>query len=700
MINRVILFILSNILVSALFAADSKKEIMLLHFCHGDSVSLRWIPTSEKLITKSVPYGYMVQRRKKGESSWNNISPVLKPISNKEMEIIEGYNEEIYPLREVLYKEGREEYTKENPDEKKKKHGLSDVEGKPNFEDAMLYAMTAFGADISLQVAKAGALIYVDKNVEKNTTYEYRVVFGNQANDANANVMIATVNTANKTVLPVISDFMGTFGENSVDFQWTVDKLEGYYSAFSIERSMDSIHFSPLKDRPFIHGYTKEEMANIAIYKDSLPDQDNKYYYRIKGYSPFGFYGPSSKILVGQAKFNFKMISIKIDTIIFKKKHTELTWSIDKKYMKRIKGLNVMRTRNFQKFETLNSTLLPPSTTKFKDETNVNGSNYYAIMAVGFNKDEVSELNYRYIHFGDTIPPAPPTGLKGVIDSAGVITVTWKPNTEKDIFAYRLYSSNSGRDDDYFTVKGTYLKETIYRDTVTLNTITKNKYFKVTAIDKSYNESEFSEPIKVTRPDTIAPVGAVFKFIKQAKEGDKIIVEWENSPSEDAIEMELYRQVDDTGKVRLVKKYDLTKKKQTQYKDPTTYSGESVQYFMIVRDDAGNETKTNTNRLTTLGERPGCIINLASRVVNEEKNKFVELKWEYHDSEITRYVVYRKIDEERMLPIASLKGNKLNYVDKDVVLGKKYNYIIRPVATDRMCPALYSEEIMMGGYIK
>ena len=699
--KRVILFILSNILISALFAAGSKEEIVLLHFNHGDSISLRWIPTNETLISKSLVHGYVVQRRKKGENVWNSISPELKPMSNKDMEIIESYNEEIYPLREVLYKEGRKEYAKEKhnePDEYQSK--LESVEGEESFEDAMLFAMTAFGADISLEVAKAGALIYVDKNIEKNTTYEYRVVFADQTSKANANVGIATVNTVQKTQLPVISDFMGTFGEHAVDFQWSVDKLKGYYSAFSIERSTDSIHFTPLKDRPFVHGYTKEELKDIALYKDSLPNQDDRYYYRIKGYSPFGFYGPYSKIIAGQAKFNFKEISIKIDTIIFKKKYTEIQWSVDKKYQKRIKGLQVMRTRNFKEFKALNTTLLPASTQKFKDETNINSSNYYGIMAYGYKNGEVSGVSYQYAHFGDTIPPSAPTGLKAEIDSSGVVTVKWTPNTEKDIFAYRLYSSNSGRDDDYFTVKATYLKETVYRDTLTLNTITKNKYYKVTAVDKSYNESDWSAPIKVTKPDTIAPVGVVFRQIKQEKEGDKIIVKWENTPSEDAVEMELYRQIDDTGKVVLIKKYDLSKKKQTEYKDPYSFSGEFVQYFMIVRDDAGNETKTNTNRLTTKGERPGCIKNLMTRVVNEEKKKSIELKWEYNDSNIARYVIYRKIDEDRMLPIASLQGSKVFYEDKDVVVGKKYHYIVRPVASERVCPAEYTEEIIMGGYIK
>jgi hypothetical protein len=53
-----------------------------------------------------------------------------------------------------------------------------------------------------------------------------------------------------------------------------------------------------------------------------------------------------------------------------------------------------------------------------------------------------------------------------------------------------------------------------------------------------------------------------------------------------------------------------------------------------------------------------------------------------------------------MLPIASLQGNKTYFEDKEVVVGLKYNYIIRPITSERVCPAEYSEEIIMGGYIE
>ena len=55
--KRVITFILTNLLVATLYATDSEKEIVVLHFNHGDSISLRWIPANEKLIEKSLTHG-------------------------------------------------------------------------------------------------------------------------------------------------------------------------------------------------------------------------------------------------------------------------------------------------------------------------------------------------------------------------------------------------------------------------------------------------------------------------------------------------------------------------------------------------------------------------------------------------------------------------------------------------------------------
>ena len=49
---------------------------------------------------------------------------------------------------------------------------MESVEGEPALEDQLLYIMALFSCDISIDVAKAAALYYVDKDFDKNTEYE------------------------------------------------------------------------------------------------------------------------------------------------------------------------------------------------------------------------------------------------------------------------------------------------------------------------------------------------------------------------------------------------------------------------------------------------------------------------------------------------------------------------------------------------
>ncbi len=37
------------------------------------------------------------------------------------------------------------------------------------------------------------------------------------------------------------------------------------------------------------------------------------------------------------------------------------------------------------------------------------------------------------------MPPAVPSGLKAVVDSNGVVTLTWNKNSERDLMGYKIY---------------------------------------------------------------------------------------------------------------------------------------------------------------------------------------------------------------------------------------------------------------------
>lgn len=700
--NKYIVAVVMSLCSLFSLSAASSKDITVLTFNHGDSVSLRWAPGSEVLFKKSVESGYLVQRRKRGETQWQNISEVLKPYPQSKMAVLEGLTPEAAVLREIMYPSG--DRYKEEQSSGPNGPKLESIPGEDRVEDDLLYMMALFSCDISLPAAKSAALHYVDKNVDKSATYQYRVIFAEDAKKANQNVNEVTVEMSKKTVLPSPNDLKVTFDETFSQLEWSVASHVGFYSAYNVERSLDGVHFSEVKERPFVHSYSDETFENNAIYRDSFPVEDGDIYYRFKGYSPFGFYGPVSNVVKGEPKFNFQKIPVNVDTVIVGKKTEEIRWSFDKKYENKIKGFKISRTPDYKSFYYENTELIPANKRKFVIPKKYESTQYYAVIAIS-TKDTpqktVEKQSSYYLSFrSDTIPPAVPTGLKAEVDSAGVVTITWNKNDEIDIKGYQLFVSNSNRQDDYYTLTDTVYTPNSYTYKIPLNTLTNSIYYRVNAIDMSYNRSQWSAPVKMMKPDTLPPSPVIFALPTQP--GNKVIIEWENSPSEDVDHMDLYRQIDDTGKVVLVKHYDLKKKrKYEKFEDPYEFKGEKVRYFMKVYDEAGNVSESRSGYLNAKGERPGCIGNLKLRVTNLEDKKMVTLSWEITSKvKINRYVIYKQKDDGPMLDIASVRANNCFYEDEKLAVGSTYKYIVRAISPEKTCKAIYSDPIEFAGSVK
>lgn len=682
------------------WAAD-EKDIVVLSFNHGDSVSLRWAPGSEALFQRSVKSGYLVQRREAGKASWENVSPVLRPASDDRFSVLEAINPNAVAVKEILYpsqdRSASDEAVSDDPYESK----LESVPGETGLEEALLYMMALFSCDIDKPVAQAAALLYVDTKVDKAARYQYRVIFADDENAKKVNVSVVDVDMSQKTVLPVPQDFEGDFEERFAHFQWSVSPFTGYYSAYNVERSTDGVHFEPLRSRPFVQAYTKDELSDLAVFRDTFPTEEGTFYYRMAGYSPFGFYGPYSKVVKGEPKFNFQKLPIAVDTVIVGKKSEEIRWSFEKKYEKRIKGFRISRTPDYKTFSYETTELIPASKRSYKVPRKYDRSQYYAVIAVGANDTPTKreeKQSFYYLSFrSDTIPPSAPTGLKAVMDSAGAVSVSWNANPEKDVIGYQLFISNSGDEMDYYTVTDTIYPFTSYVDTLPLNTLTNVAYYRVNAIDANYNRSKWSEAVKLVKIDTVPPAPVVFKFLQQPKEN--VVVEWENSPSADLDHMELYRQIDDTGMVRLVKAFDLKKKKlPSKYEDEQSFPGQYVQYFMSVYDEAGNVSQSHSDRMLAKGDKPGCIGNLKAVLTVTEDKKEIRLDWDVTTKDaIGRYVIYRKKDDGQMVDVALLKPTQLYYVDTKIAIGSSYRYIVRAISSDRVCPAVYSQPVYFEG---
>ncbi len=670
---------------------DTAKEydLNLIYYNHGDSVSLFWVPSGYENFRRGADKGYVLERRKKGSGEWTALF-TLKPVSNADWDMLSRRIEGAAVMQELIYmNEKKTGAVPEDDEPEPVSESYSELEdsddGDGDSEEEMMYNFSLITALTNAEIARAAALLYVDRTTQKNTVYEYRVVFAESK--TTDNLPAITVDMTQLSTLPKPADFHGDFSKKDVMFQWDVKKLSDIYASYRIERSLDGKKFTQVNEEPIIYSYSDDEFENTVVFKDVLADRKTVHYYRMSGYSPFGIYGPPSDVVKGKGTPDFD-VQITIDTIAVNEKNEAIIrWSVNPDETRLIKGFLIDKARTPEhEFQPVEKKLLPAKRREYIDKTTERTA-YYRVHAIGFNENEVA-TSFPYFAFQqDTIPPAPPAGLKGTIDSLGVVVLTWEPNREEDIYAYRVFRSNDNSTDDYISVADTFLLTPFYTDTLPLNTLTNEIFFKVAALDKNYNPSPMSEAVRLVKPDTIPPVKSLILKVHQPADDMEIV--WENSSSLDVEKIVLLRQVSDTGQVVKVMEWSKLPEKSI-YTDTGRFPGEQVRYLLQTYDYSGNMSEDISFWEKAKGSLPSCVNKL--QVTPKHDKALVELTWEQGNCAIEKVHIYRQVNNGKTLLLTTLGGAQRVFEDKKVKSGETYKYILRAVG-DRFSPAIYSDEV-------
>ena len=688
---KIILLVTLTAFCAKIYAQEETNySINLMYYNHGDAVSLLWMPSGYNNFRYGVDNGYVVERRIKGTAQWSQLTEKLLPISNSAFETLSKTVEDAAVMQELIYmNEKSTGVAPEDDDPAPTSESYQDMEldsEDGDSEEEMMFKFGLVSALTNVEIAKASAFFFTDKSVERNAQYEYRVVFANGRQAEKS--QIVAVDMSVLTVLPKPTDFHADFGKSEVLFQWSVKDLSEVYSAYRLERSLDGKKFEQVNDKPIIYSYSEDEFENTVIFKDKLVDRTTLHYYRMSGYSPFGIYGEPSDVLTGKGTPDFDM-QLRIDTIaVNEKNEADIRWSVQPaEAEKLIKGFRIDKARTFDgEYKAVTENLLSAKKRDYKDKS-TQRTNYYRIHAIGYNEGE-DIASFPYFAFQqDSIPPAPPTGLRGAIDSLGVARLYWDDNKEDDIQAYRVFASNDNTPNSYLSVSDTLLLTPFYTDTLALNTLTNAIYYKVVAVDLNYNHSEMSEAFKMMKPDTIPPVKSLIKNVS-ALDG-AMEIHWEISSSTDVAKLVLLRQIGETGDTVAVKEW--TGNLVDKYTDTYSFEGRRVRYFLQTFDESGNMSEDISFWETAKGSPPPCIKNLQA-TPNREKG-VIELMWERGDCSIEKIYIYRQVNGEKTLLLTTLSGIQRIFEDTKVKSGENYQYIIRAIAGQPL-PAVYTEEIV------
>ena len=670
---------------------QNKMEIVIHARSYADHIILRYVPTSPILFDQANRAGYIVER-----------ATFLPGVAFEKLNYLPVKGSPVMrwndaQWRRVVADEILRDSTAANlivlamayssPDsagigEDVLKAGLKSLKEHKNNAD-LRYGFALVAANRSQIAAEGLAVSAMDSDVSPGQTYVYRIHINKPT--ANPLIEMAYVKVAcgnfNPGYLRNDQALTLTEGDGMVTFSFP-ESLE--YYAFTAERSDNGgLDFKKIIKSPVLNfkprGYAgKSEFA----YRDTSLINYKIYQYRILVSTVFGDELVLSEITAMPRDKTPPPAPFLKSAIHIKPKQVELQWEITGKPADDLKGFNVKRgAQENGNYNLISKEVISKTTFSFIDDGfDPEGSNYYIVEAVD-TAGNTSHSFPAYVTLIDTIPPAIPTISSAKIDSLGKITIKVKPNTEKDFMGYQVLKANS-KEHEFSVILETF-RDTLGRttftmnDSTTLNTLTKNIYYKVVAFDTHYNQSAPSKIIELTKKDTIPPVSPLLTGF--AVNDTSVILTFANSSSEDAVRNILLRK--ESGKSKFDTIFSNGNVQVTKFIDKNIIGGRQYEYAMVAKDDGGLNSKISksiyirtilNNRLPT-PELKGFYDNTTKQVIltfvadKKVENRKLKVEILKRSDQKSVWIVYKVIDYEKDKP----------FPDETTGSQKEMNYSIR-----------------------
>ena len=635
-------------------------------------IYLRWAPSSYKVWTKLNRYGYEVIRYTIIRDKKRLIPPPEKHLGTfmpKELlqwqKMVET-NRNAAILAQALYGESFQVTSQDK---------LSAIVSMSE-EQQQRFTWGLYAADQDFDVAQMAGLAYVDKDTNKNEKYLYKIRSLVPENILSIEEGVVYLGFDDYTNLPKPIDFTAQFIDKSVMLGWNGDIYKNYYSSYVIEKSKDGKSFTRVNKLPFNSLNTVNNKNKRIYYVDSIPN-NVKYYYRVKGKTIFGKYSPPSDVLSGVAKKTLQyMPAFTRQKIQKDNKSVLLGWKFPEKAERLIKGFVISRSNkvNGKYIDVIKD--IPPK----KREVLYKGlqnSNYFTITALGKNGAKRTSFAV-FVQPIDSIPPVKPTGLRGKIDSLGVVTLHWNANPDKDILGYRVFRANN-ENEEMSQITVSPHRATVFYDSIGVHNLNKYVYYKIIAVDHRYNMSESSDKLQLKKPDFIPPSQPVFKHYDI--KGNSITIEWFNSPDKDVVRHELWRK-EQNKSWQLVQGFKRTEKpdKTTGFTDKELTAGLSYDYKVVAIDDSGLQSQTPEVLHLQV---PKTVADKRVKRFHARADKnggYIELFWKkYKADDLAYLLLYKGIKDKRISLLRKLPPQVSYYKDTQLKPNNVYEYIIRPV---------------------
>lgn len=670
-------FILSLSFLFSFFLLSAQNEksrisIKTYSLKKDNKVYLRWFLGDAQQWRIGNQKGYIIERAELGTNDFKRLNNVpIKPLTEK-VALEYGKKSDVYALYSILNKK---------PDISKSKDLEADEQVYPLFIFLTIYnpihpVLTASG--------------YVDSTIRADKAYTYRVTIADLPiqNQTFSPTSVPIENSSQ----PLLPDIQANFGDKMVQLSWNIKPVMDAYLAIVLERSTDSILYSPISKTPLISSLVNSEEVvidsskKIMSYKDEELQNRIKYYYRIKGINIFGLYSEPGNVVSGECMPDFKTLPriLSVDTLASR---FIVTWQVVDSLQSLVKNYELWssETADDTTFTQVVDVLFEKSGDKFQFAFKYapKETNYFKIKAILKKDNSVAEsLPYLY-QMIDSVPPAVPRGLQAEIDSVGNVSLQWLKNTEEDIKGYKIYKSLTGIGLESFTaITGQPVFENEFKEKVEVKQLNRNIYYRITALDNKYNESALSDYILVIRPDIIPPSVPLLKEVSGKNNDKSIQIRWAKSVSKDVKQYSIYRKNAEDTTSKSWQEIATVSNNDTVFLDNNIATFTSYSYRIQAIDSSNLKsgfTKSMDFIATKQPLKIRTITNLNSYVSRDKK--YIELNWNVPNQDILEVVIYRveNRQENQIIMLATVPASTKIYDDENIRENTIYTYYLKPV---------------------
>lgn len=564
-----------------------------------------------------------------------------------------------------------------------------------------LFANLAY--DHSFAAACFGKTGYVDKEVKSGHYYLYRL-YPDADSLANQDTALYFTRMEAGMMIPPTQEIKTDFAHRTVNLEWDYRFAQKQSVGYFVERCVEKSGTKKNKTREYVRlhqtplGVLQDNDLKKMSYRDSLPDEENRYAYRVLGVDLFG-----QEFLVAQSRFGkSKGAPLAVATIDSVRMNDQenlcVHWSYPEENLAAVKSFSLYLS-GVPDIEESTSVLiasaLSPQTRSYAltpDRLGV--SSYFYLKTIDHSGN--STLSRPFFYWKkDSVPPLPPRGLSYSVDSAGVVRLQWKASMDADVEGYRVFCQN-GKDAEPVQLTTCNLRDSAFYDTISLNT-RQYFYYSVRAVDISGNISKPSELIAVKNllPDKPAP--AVFSRQSRLEE-NKVHLVWYNSTSSNVRGHALFYQCDSSSWI-FVKDFPLKENENIPETSSYVFKLPERLYstrfrFKLVAYGNNRQSDTAHSPFSYQVVYSPLLKPATPFAIVDAENRYVQLQWKYKNGKpIKRVYVFRRSENEKLRLLATLSPEQAKdgfYTDVSVKMNTDYDYLTQFEYADGLWSA-YSE---------